>query len=753
VETLGSRIAREGALKEVDAVGWIIRLAKSLEPIHALRVAHGSVTAEAIKIEAPAFNSKGYLIDARHLHDQVAYHSPERADGESISPANDTWAVTVTLYLALTGSLPFPGADDRDVKKRILGPPASPLAVFDVGDEGLQRIIDRAFSRDLPNRLTSLRALREALEAWHPDPNAKHAPPLDDEGEDSRTSRPRVESPRSEQPRPEQPRPESPRLESPRSERPRLEGPRSERPRSERPGTLPPGLLNPLGHSPAATPMRASRLSARSTLVPLPKAVPPPKVSPKTIPPNNNVLTPPPSPVSPQTAPNHGMMEDDEGVTMVRAPSSAAQFLEALGVSNTAAAPASAPSAPASQGAAPRPQEGYHEDFPTVMMSNPNRSALIALTVDRPTSPMPPLSPRTARAAGLPVDDPPTAPNALPSSPQSKPAPQLESLLAADDDDESPVPPPAAKVALPVVLPADPPLPAANAQRAAHGAAARPAPEPLPFTGSAAKAKGGSWKGVLIGLAVLVASGAGAFFGFREQVNSLLGAPATSASSMAAPEPSASASPGASSSASGSPSVAAPASASVSATASTSAAADSAAPSASSSAAASGNVNACMMPFFVPDTFIDIRPNLDSVCKFTDPRDGAMGVRTEIVRGGKRRGVSEGMREWAVLGFYEIAAFAIFQAACCPSPPEIHIPVAIPTCDIETPLKELAKVASSADADDAKVQAAVDDYARAIKCVARVGAYDSFGQKAGPQGGQDVAFDKVLKRVRASLKK
>ncbi len=183
VETLASRVARDGALDEQDAVGWIIRLVKALEPIHALGVAHGAITAEALKIEGPSGGSRGLLADASRVRDLLAYHSPERGGGGPISPEDDTWAVAVTLYLALTGALPFPGADDREVQKRIAGAQPSPLAVFDVGDDVLQQILLRALQRDLEGRLTRVRDLREALEAWHPDPGAKQLPPLGDDDE------------------------------------------------------------------------------------------------------------------------------------------------------------------------------------------------------------------------------------------------------------------------------------------------------------------------------------------------------------------------------------------------------------------------------------------------------------------------------------------------------------------------------------------------------------------------------------------
>ncbi len=43
METLAALVERDGPLNELDAVGWVIRLAKRLEELHRLGVAHGGV--------------------------------------------------------------------------------------------------------------------------------------------------------------------------------------------------------------------------------------------------------------------------------------------------------------------------------------------------------------------------------------------------------------------------------------------------------------------------------------------------------------------------------------------------------------------------------------------------------------------------------------------------------------------------------------------------------------------------------------
>ncbi len=184
VETLDDRIARDGPVKELDAVGWAIRLAKRLEALHSLGVAHGSVSPACILTTGADRTSRAYIADVQLTTSSLAFQSPERVLGGDLSSADDTWAVACTLYTALTGTSPFVGVNDAETRQRILGGQPSPLAVFDVGDDDLQRILDEALNREFGQRTATVTALRNALEEWHPDPGVGALSPLDDDVED-----------------------------------------------------------------------------------------------------------------------------------------------------------------------------------------------------------------------------------------------------------------------------------------------------------------------------------------------------------------------------------------------------------------------------------------------------------------------------------------------------------------------------------------------------------------------------------------
>lgn len=185
METLAERITREGPINELDAVGWIVRLAKKLESMHARGLAHGAVCPEAMKTASSSRMSLGMLIPTGAIRNRLEYRSPERLDTEGMSPTDDAWSTAATLYTLITGSSPFAAGDDDTIRKKIRSGSIAPLSTFDVGDDDLQHILDAALNPSFAQRTRTLAAFREALEGWHPDSKVRELPPMvDDQPED-----------------------------------------------------------------------------------------------------------------------------------------------------------------------------------------------------------------------------------------------------------------------------------------------------------------------------------------------------------------------------------------------------------------------------------------------------------------------------------------------------------------------------------------------------------------------------------------
>lgn len=176
VETLDAWI-RVRRLEPRDAIGWVVRIARAVETLHALEVPHGRITAAAITAGAPSCNARGELLDADDVERDVKYYSARRCRLSGSSKEDDVWALGVLLYYAATGAHPFAGENRRQVRERIDWRPASPLDVYEVDHEGLQHLLDRVFKRDETLRLVTLRTFIDTLVALQP--AAAQLPDLD----------------------------------------------------------------------------------------------------------------------------------------------------------------------------------------------------------------------------------------------------------------------------------------------------------------------------------------------------------------------------------------------------------------------------------------------------------------------------------------------------------------------------------------------------------------------------------------------
>jgi hypothetical protein len=144
-------------------------------------------------------------------------------------------------------------------------------------------------------------------------------------------------------------------------------------------------------------------------------------------------------------------------------------------------------------------------------------------------------------------------------------------------------------------------------------------------------------------------------------------------------------------------------------------------------------------------------PDFAYLCEETDPRRGAKKTKTKLVVGSGGH-LSEAMREWALMEWYQMASFAAVRARCCSVPPPLELPDIPGSCPrMEQRLNELGAVAATAtDVKDAKVKAAMEGYKEAIHCLVRTSSTGSFEWHDSFHGGEDTAFLAALKRVVAA---
>ncbi|MFO0547163.1 MAG: hypothetical protein U0271_02180 [Polyangiaceae bacterium] len=153
--TLAERIAADGPLATREAVRLAAELARTIEAQHRAGSFHGRINPSVIVFKGKLLSSARLLRPATATID-ATYLPPERAGAENLSRDDDAYGVAALLYFMLTGRAPSLAPRE---------PRPQSLALFDAGDDELDEVLGLSLGRQLTRR-HSLRALREALEAW-----------------------------------------------------------------------------------------------------------------------------------------------------------------------------------------------------------------------------------------------------------------------------------------------------------------------------------------------------------------------------------------------------------------------------------------------------------------------------------------------------------------------------------------------------------------------------------------------------------
>jgi len=135
---------------------------------------------------------------------------------------------------------------------------------------------------------------------------------------------------------------------------------------------------------------------------------------------------------------------------------------------------------------------------------------------------------------------------------------------------------------------------------------------------------------------------------------------------------------------------------------------------------------------------------LSACCRDRRAYGGTLRLKSALVAAGGPTNVTEAMREWSKLGWYEIAAYGLLRSQCCPDAPALTAPKLIAACKLEA---ALAVIANSMD-DAAQMDRAAKAFHRAARCIALSGAAEIFGRFDPPYGGERKYFDRIAERVR-----
>ncbi|MGB5548648.1 MAG: serine/threonine-protein kinase [Polyangiales bacterium] len=185
-ESLSSYLRRCGPLNGPQISVIIARLASILHSVHRHGYVHRDIKPEHILLNRGGYGELDvHLLDfgvcaaesapsderARErgrVYGTPSYSSPEQAAGNPFVDARaDLFSVGITMFEALTGKLPFTGADVTAVLRRIIredAPRARCLSPY--VDDQMDGLVAKLLSRTPATRYPSARALMRALDPW-----------------------------------------------------------------------------------------------------------------------------------------------------------------------------------------------------------------------------------------------------------------------------------------------------------------------------------------------------------------------------------------------------------------------------------------------------------------------------------------------------------------------------------------------------------------------------------------------------------
>jgi hypothetical protein len=155
-------------------------------------------------------------------------------------------------------------------------------------------------------------------------------------------------------------------------------------------------------------------------------------------------------------------------------------------------------------------------------------------------------------------------------------------------------------------------------------------------------------------------------------------------------------------------------------------------------------LSSCVMGYMPKDTF-GSAPDFSSVCDQTDPRVGADKLRVAIVSSApKTGGPTEAQKIFARIGWYDMAAFAVVRAGCCPDSKPLELPAPSKGCD---DMAEALRVVGQEVVSNHPAEEPLKKYTGAIHCELNANKGTQFRKRERPAGGEDSAFLELVKAI------
>ena len=161
-----------------------------------------------------------------------------------------------------------------------------------------------------------------------------------------------------------------------------------------------------------------------------------------------------------------------------------------------------------------------------------------------------------------------------------------------------------------------------------------------------------------------------------------------------------------------------------------------------SESASTDKVGSCVSGYLPKGTF-ERAPNMSWVCEESDPRTGAEKLRIAIIANSKGN-ITDAMKIFARMGWYDMAAFAVIHAGCCENAKPLELPPPSTGC---TPMADSLREIGSAVVASRSYDEPMKTYTAAIHCEVNAGKGPVLRHNAHPAGGEDSAFAELVHAV------
>ena len=171
-----AQLCAHGPLPFPEAARVVSEVLSGLEEAHALGIIHRGITSAHVHITpsgAVKLGGFGLAKPADDVHltqtgtvlGDPRYISPEQVMGvHPLDARADLYSVSIVLYQALTGKVPFDGANDFDIMvEQVRGVPRPPREINPLVPAELDRLVLIMLAKHPDARIPSARSLRNAL--------------------------------------------------------------------------------------------------------------------------------------------------------------------------------------------------------------------------------------------------------------------------------------------------------------------------------------------------------------------------------------------------------------------------------------------------------------------------------------------------------------------------------------------------------------------------------------------------------------